>query len=123
MSLSADTILKLESMANEENVSLSSIVERAVNDYYEKTNIESQEVKEMLSNMEKELRRIRIIGNGIDRDTKMLLEFWNHYFVVNEFNELATTEKYKTKELIEAEELISKRIVKDRQRRLDAKSK
>lgn len=80
-------------------------------------------LEEKLSPLKNDLNRIRIAANIIDKHVQMILEFWNHYFVIHEFKALGTTEKLKTNELREAEELIMKRIAHNRQRKLDSETK
>src|SRR5699024_11794258 len=51
---------------------------------------------EKLSFMKEKMNRIQVASNVIDRDTKIILEFLNHYYLVNKFQNLITTEEYKT---------------------------
>ncbi|PAK35361.1 hypothetical protein CHH87_19340, partial [Bacillus licheniformis] len=49
-----------------------------------------QAMKEVVS---EDLSRIRAGTNLADKNSRMLLEFMNHLFVVNQYKELVTTEK------------------------------
>lgn len=129
--LKKDVIKKIEQLAAEEGTSHANAIEIMVYEYFESKDEKLHSLLEAMSNlldeklneMKEDLKRVRVTSNVIDRDTKMMLEFWNHYFVVNDFKELATTEKYKTEEFKEAEALIKKRIAHHRQRKLDWEGK
>src|SRR5699024_6810584 len=69
-------------------------------------------IEQKTKELNKNIRRLQVTNNVIDRDTKILLEFMNHYYLANDFTELGTTEKYKTEGLQEAEDLINARIQK-----------
>ncbi|MFD1707548.1 hypothetical protein ACFSCZ_12520 [Siminovitchia sediminis] len=133
--LTSDTVQKIEQLSFEENTSQANAIEIMVQQFFENREKErvalleaieklvDQKLIENLSGMQEDLKRIRVTGNVIDRNVQMQLEFWNHYFIVNEFKELATTEKYKTEELTEAEVVVKNRIAHNRQRKLDWESK
>lgn len=118
-SLSEKTVTRIEMIANEKSESYSSVVEKAVEHYYKNMIEEERELEIILKNILEELKILRVIGNIINKDTNIMLEFWNHFFVVNDFKQLITTEKYKTKELHEAEQLINDRIIKKRNKKLN----
>lgn len=80
-------------------------------------------LKEELSPVISDLNRIRVTSNVVDRNVQMAMEFWNHYFLVNDFKALGTTEMLKTELFIEGEVLIKNRIAHYRQRKLDLESK
>lgn len=116
-------ITKIEQLAIEKKISHTAAIEYMIGYYFENRSKQQNELIRMILEMKEDLKRIRVTGNVIDRDTKMMLEFWNHHFVVNDFKELATTEKYKTEELKEAETLVKKRIAHNRQRKIDWENK
>lgn len=118
-SLSEKTVTRIEMIANEKSESYSSVVEKAVEHYYKNMTEEERELEIILKNILEELKTLRVIGNVINKDTNIMLEFWNHFFVVNDYKQLITTEKYKTKELHEAEQLINERIIKKRNKKLN----
>src|SRR5699024_5892774 len=74
---------------------------------------------EKLAFMKEKMNRIQVASNVIDRDTKIILEFLNHYYLVNKFQNLITTEEFKTNGLEQAEQLVQKRIHKQRKKKLD----
>ncbi|MEK4031289.1 hypothetical protein MKZ02_22560 [Pseudobacillus sp. FSL P4-0506] len=129
------TVDKILTLANEKNISQTSAIELAMDRYFEDRHeerislIESidslveRHLEEKLTPLKNDLNRVRIAANIIDKHVQMILEFWNHYFVIHEFKALGTTEKLKTNELQEAEELIMKRIAHNRQRKLDSETK
>ncbi|WP_246206680.1 hypothetical protein [Virgibacillus ihumii] len=125
--LTPETKEKIKIIAKEENISQANAVELMVNTYFESREEEhlllkqtiSKLIDEKMEPMNEKLRTLQVTGNVIDRDTKILLEFMNHYYLVNKFNKLATTEDYKTKGLQQAEDLIQKRIHKQRKKKLD----
>lgn len=82
-----------------------------------------KKLDEKLDPIKENTSRTRTTANVIDRNTQMMLEFWNHYFIVNNPSALGTTEKLKTKELIEAEQVVQNRIAHNRQKKLDWESK
>lgn len=131
LSLKRNTIERILNYAEQENMTESSVVDLAVEQFLKDKEVEHALLVKTIANVldqklepfKEDLNRIRVTSNVIDRDTKMMLEFWNHYFVVNEFNMLATTEEHKTNELKQAENLIKKRISENRQRKLDWESK
>lgn len=120
-------IEKIQTIAGEENVSQADAITLAVEHYVSEKNEVYAVLKSMMSDlldkklesMQEKVNRIQVTGNMIDRDTKTILEFMNHYYLVNEFKELITTEDYKTEGLQKAEDLIQKRIQKQRKKKLD----
>lgn len=121
--LSTSTVEKIERMSESHSETFSSIVENSVRLYHEDVYNENQEIVNLLSSVERELKRIRVIGNVVDRDIKMILEFWNHYFYAKKFTSFVTTEDLKADQLTMAEEVVKGRITKNRQRKLDWEDK
>ncbi len=139
-SLYESSIEKVKEMAKEKDASHSAIVELAIASYYKEKEEKYQVVKKMLSDLldekvksiEKTLDRVWVTGNIIDGNTKMLVEFWNHHFFVDDagiededkvHETLISTEKTKTKALIQAEQLNKDRIKGHRQRKLEWEEK
>ena len=60
----------------------------------------------ILEPITEDLKRVRITGNVIDRNTQMMLEFWNHYFIMTDAKQLGSTERLKTVPFIQSEELV-----------------
>ncbi|GAB3043977.1 hypothetical protein [Virgibacillus ainsalahensis] len=125
--LSPDTIEKIQTIAAEKHVSQADAITEAIDHYDAERdekyvvfkNMISDLMDEKLATMQDKLHRIQVTGNVVDRDTKILLEFMNHYYLINEFKDLITTEKYKTNGMQQAEDLIQKRIHKYGQKKLD----
>src|SRR5699024_2381808 len=74
---------------------------------------------EKLAFMKEKMNRIQVASNVIDRDTKIILEYLNHYYLVNKLQNLITTEELKTNGLEQPEQLVQKRIHKQRKKKLD----
>lgn len=125
--LKPETIDNIKTVADEKNVSQADAITLAVEHYFSERKEEHITIKNMISSLVDEkmgglndkLRTLQVTGNVIDRDTKIMLEFMNHYFFANKFKKLATTEEYKTVGLQQAEDLIQKRIHKQRKKKLD----
>jgi hypothetical protein len=128
---SRDTKDKIKQIAEEKKCSEVNAITIVVDDYMQQKGEQqsalldaiSQLMDEKLGEIKESLHRLQVTGNVIDRDTKMILEFWNHYFVVNKFKHFISTEKFKTDEVKEAEALIKERISKHRQRKLEWEQK
>jgi len=89
---------------------------------------QNQELLELIKKAVKEvvqedLSRIRAGTNLADRHSRMILEFMNHYFVVKKHQELITTEKVKSRAIIEAEQVVKNQIAEARQRKLEWEQK
>ncbi|WP_156418724.1 hypothetical protein [Lentibacillus amyloliquefaciens] len=125
--LAPGTIEKIQTIADEKHVSQADAITEAIDHFYADRDEKYVVFKDMISDlmdeklatMQDKLHRIQVTGNVVDRDTKILLEFMNHYYLINEFKDLITTEKYKTNGMQQAEDLIQKRIHKHRQKKLD----
>lgn len=124
--LSAKTLDDINKIAIEQHLSRERAIEFVVQNYIEKTEKEDQAMillqetlMAALKKVQEDLSRIRGASNNIDRHTQMQLEFWNHYFVVNPSKEFVSTDKFKRKEMSEADALVKKRIGEARQKKLD----
>ncbi|MEG0475980.1 MAG: hypothetical protein RR548_09810 [Carnobacterium sp.] len=133
--LPKDTVTKIEQFSAEKNLTYGGALSYFVDAYYENQSKENQmllatidtvlqkSMENMMQPMLEDLKRIRVTGNVVDRNTQMMLEFWNHYFVMSNAKALGSTEKYKTTPLIEAEVLIKQRISHNRQKKIDWEAK
>ncbi|ASK61355.1 hypothetical protein CFK37_03790 [Virgibacillus phasianinus] len=125
--LKSDTIESIKTIACEKDVSQADAITLAIDHYYAERKEEYAALKRMVAyvidekmeSMIEKINKLQVTGNVIDRDTKILLEFMNHYYLVNKFKDLVTTDKYKTEGLRDAEDLIQKRIHKQRKKKLD----
>lgn len=133
--LSTDTVEKIELLSKEKKLTYGGTIELIVDAYFEsrtekhKVLMESLDVllekkfDDKLAGVLEGLNRVRVASNVIDRNVQMELEFWNHYFVVNNAKALGSTEKHKTIQLSEAEELVKNRIRHNRQKKIDWENK
>lgn len=133
--LTDSTILKLEQLATEKNLTLGGVIEYLIETLYAHETSQNQalltEVEAMmhkylhnlLEPITEDLKRVRVTGNVIDRNTQMMLEFWNHYFIMTDAKQLGSTERLKTVPYIQAEELIKSRIAHNRQKKIDQETK
>src|SRR5690625_3679042 len=125
--LSTETKEKIKVAANENHTSQANAIALMVDAYFESREEEyvlfkqtiSDLLDEKLSFVKEKMNRIQVASNVIDRDTKIILEFMNHYYLVNKFKNLITTEEFKTNGMEQAEQLIQKRIHKQRKKKLD----
>lgn len=106
-------------IADERKISQAHAIEWLTDEYIRSKAEKESETMKLLLELKEDVRRVRAASNVIDRNTQMQIEFWNHYFIVNKFKMLGSTEKYKAEELTEAEELVKKRIAHLRQKKLD----
>ncbi|WP_342472402.1 hypothetical protein MHH70_01965 [Metasolibacillus sp. FSL H7-0170] len=129
MSLRPDTISKISQIARERNLKYDAeVVEYLVTSYFENRTDERQtllaEIDGLLQNrlleaVVEDLRRMRVILNVVDRNSKMMMEFWNHYFIMTGAKSLGSTEKFISVPIQEAEQLVRERISHNRQKKLD----
>lgn len=125
--LSTETKEKIKVAANENHTSQANAIALMVDAYFKYREEEyvlfkqtiSDLLDEKLAFVKEKMNRIQVASNVIDRDTKIILEFMNHYYLVNKFKNLITTEEFKTKGIEQAEELVQKRIHKHRKKKLD----
>lgn len=102
---------KLEEVADQEGVSQSDFVAKAINYYINNDGMELPNLVDAINlivqnNFEEfneELKRVRFAVNDIAKATNMNREFWNHYFFVNEFDELASINRIHTNPIKQAE--------------------
>lgn len=111
LSVRSDTVQKLKELAKDKALFESEIVDLAVAHFYEYENNKT----DFNEFSEKTL----MLLNGLDKDLKMMFQFWNHYFYANDYEELATTKRVQTKPLMQAKEVVESEIRKARQRKLD----
>src|SRR5699024_2625711 len=120
--LSTETKEKIKVTANENHTSQANAIALMVDAYFESREEEYFLFKQTISDLldekfdflKEKMNRIQVASNVIDRDTKIILEFMNHYYLVNKFKNLITTEEFKTKRIEQVEELMQKRIHKQR---------
>lgn len=101
-----ESLLGLKSKGAESN-----IVDLAVEYFYEYTNNKTD--------FNEFSKKTLVLLNSLDKDMKMMFQFWNHYFYANDYEELATTKRVQTIPLMQAKEVVESEIRKARQRKLD----
>lgn len=82
-----------------------------------------QHLQRVFEPLTEDLKRVRVTGNVIDRNTQMMLEFWNHYFIMTDAKQLGSTERLKTVPFIQSEALVKNRIAHNRQKKIDQETK
>ncbi|WP_144787812.1 hypothetical protein [Lysinibacillus fusiformis] len=134
--LTESTINKIEQIKTDKKLSShGAVVEYLVDSYFANESSQNQallgeidaimyrHLQGILEPLTEDLKRVRVTGNVIDRNTQMMLEFWNHYFIMTDAKQLGSTDKYKTVPFEEAEELIKDRIAHNRQKKIDRETK
>lgn len=118
ISLSKETEKKLKEFADKEGVSQSVFVDNAINYYIKNDGVDLPSLvdaielvfKKYFEQFGSDLKRIRHATNNIDKESKMMIEFWNHYFYAEEYGELAITRIFPTKPIKVAREEVENRI-------------
>ncbi|MCT6922825.1 hypothetical protein [Metasolibacillus sp.] len=133
LSLRPDIISKISLIAKERNLKYDAdVVEYLVSSYFENQTEERQtllaEIDGLIQNrlleaVVEDVKRMRVILNVIDRDNKMMMEFWNHYFIMTGAKSLGSTEKLISVPMQEANQLVRERIAHSRQKKLDQELK
>ncbi|MFY2307156.1 hypothetical protein ACOSZE_06815 [Lysinibacillus fusiformis] len=134
--LTESTIKKIEQLKIDRKLSShGAVIEYLVDSYFANESSQNQallteidaimfqHLQRVFEPLTEDLKRVRVTGNVIDRNTQMMLEFWNHYFIMTDAKQLGSTDKYKTMPFEEAEELIKDRIAHNRQKKIDRKTK
>ncbi|WP_107942667.1 hypothetical protein [Metasolibacillus fluoroglycofenilyticus] len=129
---SEKTLQQLEELKHRDGGSYTSILESAVEQLYLKTYTQNEmllgEIERLLDVKMSELlmpdlKRLIVIGNVLDRNIQMQMEFWNHEFVMSAAKGLGSTDKHLSAPFREAQELIKQRIAHNRQKKLDKEAK
>lgn len=123
---------ELKKRSGENYKNNTAIIEYAIKQLYEKEHSQHEllitDIDELVDLKFKEqllpyLNRLVVIGNVLDRNIQMQMEFWNHYFIMTDAKQLGSTEKLKTKPFEEGEALIKERIGHNRQKKIDRDNK
>lgn len=134
--LTESTIKKIEQLKIDRKLSShGAVIEYLVDSYFANESSQNQallteidaimfqHLQRVFEPLTEDLKRVRVTGNVIDRNTQMLLEFWNHYFIMTDAKKLGSTQRYKTIPFEEAEALVKERIAHNRQKKLDWEAK
>lgn len=125
ISLSKETEKKLKEFADKEGVSQSVFVDNAINYYIKNDGVDLPNLvdaidlvfKKYFEQFDSDLKRIRHATNSIDKESKMMIEFWNHYFYAEEYGELASTSFKHMKPIKVAKMIVEKRVEKAQQKK------
>lgn len=134
--LTESTIKKIEQLKKDRKLSShGAVIEYLVDSYFANESSQNQtllteidaimfqHLQRVFDPLTEDLKRVRVTSNVIDRNTQMMLEFWNHYFIMTDAKQLGSTDKYKTVPFEEAEGLIKDRIAHNRQKKIDRETK
>ena len=134
--LTESTIKKIEQLKKDRKLSShGAVIEYLVDSYFANESSQNQKLlteidaimlqhlQRLLEPLTEDFKRVRVTSNVIDRNTQMMLEFWNHYFIMTDAKKLGSTDKFKTVPFEEAEELIKGRIAHNRQKKIDRETK
>ncbi|MFW7188354.1 hypothetical protein [Lysinibacillus sp. BNK-21] len=134
--LTESTIKKIEQLKKDRKLSShGAVIEYLVDSYFANESSQNQtllteidaimlqHLQRLLEPLTEDLKRVRVTSNVIDRNTQMMLEFWNHYFIMTEAKQLGSTDRLKTVPFNQAEELIKNRIAHNRQKKIDQETK
>lgn len=121
--LSKETEQILQATTSEKGISQSEFVDNAINYYIKNDGVDLPNLvdaidlvfKQYFDTFSSDLKRIRHATNSIDKDSKMMIEFWNHYFYAEEYGELASTSFKHMKPIKVAKMIVEKRIKKAQQ--------
>lgn len=125
------TVARIEQFAKEEEVTNTEALEIMIQDYFKNRTDDYYKLEQFietimtrfLTTISSDIQHIRKSNTAIDSHTQMLLEFWNHYFLINDFNQLGSTEVMKAPELNVAEEVVRNRISHRLQRKITQEKK
>ncbi|KYG92056.1 hypothetical protein A0U40_03705 [[Bacillus] sp. KCTC 13219] len=126
--LRQDTIEKITLLVEEENFnSDGEVIDFLVESYFESrfggkpllAEIEGLLQQRLLETVIDDLKHLRATVNTIDCNTKMMMEFWNHYFLMSGANTLDSTEKIVSTPFEEAKQLVRERNAHNRQKKLE----
>ncbi|EFI66368.1 hypothetical protein BFZC1_22367 [Lysinibacillus fusiformis ZC1] len=134
--LTESTIKKIEQLKKDRKLSShGAVIEYLVDSYFANESSQNQtllteidaimlqHLQRLLEPLTENLKRVRVTSNVIDRNTQMMLEFWNHYFIMTDAKQLGSTDRLKTVPFNQAEELIKNRIAHNRQKKIDQETK
>lgn len=129
MYLLEDTIQYIENYGKENGgLKIGQALEKIIEEHKKLSNRYIDDIANaVVDKLHNDLVRIRLGTNTADRNTKVILELLNHVFIDKEFKKeyknFITTEKYKSKSLIEAEAAVKKQVDTYRLKRLEREVK
>lgn len=122
--LDESVISYIEQYGKEKNLKPSRALSQIVKEHAKQNNELLEQIKLAVKEVvQEDLNRIRAGTNLADRNSRMILEFMNHFFVAKKHQELITTEKFKSRAIIEAEQVVKKQIAEARLKKLEREQK
>lgn len=118
--LNENTVAYIKEYAEEEGIKPSHALERIVAEHQNKKQDLLEKIKVAVKEVvHEDLGRIRAGTNLADKHTRMLLQFANHYFTVNKFKDLATTDQFMSKGMVQAEGFVKDQISNARMKKIE----
>ncbi|MDA2067856.1 hypothetical protein [Bacillus cereus] len=118
--LNETTVAYIKEYAEEKGIKPSHALERIVAEHQNQNHDLLEQIKGAVKDViHEDLGRIRAGTNLTDKHTRMLLQFANHYFTVNRFERLATTNQFMSKGMVQAEEFVKDQISNARMKKLE----
>ncbi|WP_420685884.1 hypothetical protein [Bacillus cereus] len=118
--LNENIIAYIKEYAEEKGIKPSHALERIVAEHQNQNHDLLEQIKGAVNEVvHEDLGRIRAGANLADKHTRMLLQFANHYFAVNKFKDLATTNQYKSRGIVQAEEFVKDQISNARMKKIE----
>ncbi|MGU9545612.1 hypothetical protein [Bacillus cereus] len=118
--LNENTVAYIKEYAEEKGIKPSHALERIIAEHQNQNHDLLEQIKGAVKEVvHEDLGRIRAGTNLADKHTRMLLQFANHYFTVNKFERLATTNQFMSKGMVQAEEFVKDQISNARMKKLE----
>ncbi|KAA6457706.1 MULTISPECIES: hypothetical protein [Bacillus cereus group] len=118
--LNETTVVYIKEYAEEKGIKPSHALERIVAEHQNQNHDLLEQIKAAVKEVvHEDLGRIRAGTNLTDKHTRMLLQFANHYFAVNKFENLATTSQYMSKGMVQAEGFVKDQISNARMKKIE----
>lgn len=115
---SIDYINRLQIENDDRNTSIT--LRRIIKDHKEKIHINQNDTIKLISDqihsstinyLDKELKKIRIALNGVDFDSKTIIEIINGFLILEDIDELPVTKELESKVLLKAKKTVKDNIL------------
>lgn len=118
--IDTETINYIEQYAKDKKIKASHALDLIVSEHQNQNHNLLEQIKLAVKEVvHEDLGRIRAGTNLADMNTRILLQFANHYFTVNKFEKLATTDQYVSKGMQQAEQFVKGQISNARMKKLE----
>ncbi|MDR5021426.1 hypothetical protein FOL75_05005 [Bacillus thuringiensis] len=118
--LHQETIAYIEGYAKEKKIKASHALEQIIAEHQNQNHDLLELIRGAVKDVvQEDLGRIRAGTNLADKHTRMLLQFANHYFTVNKYERLATTNQFLSKGIVQAEEFVKEEISNARMKKIE----